>query len=247
MWFLNTTTRRLEAFNNERDIRNGYAVLSHRWGEDEVTFDEIHLPESRTKQGYRKIDFACNHAAKDGYEYIWIDTCCIDKRSSAELSEAINSMFHLYQNARACYVYINDFQYQIGFFEAEATRQFQNSVWWSRGWTLQELLAPVVVQFYDYDWRFYGSKAELIDTIHHITKINVQVLKDPGSLPKMSVAKRMSWAARRATSREEDQAYSLLGIFNVNMPLLYGEGGIKGTCKPENIHVDVVSISDIYC
>lgn len=222
MWFLNASTRRLEAFTDELDILGGYAILSHRWAEEEVTFDEIHLPEARTKQGYQKIEYACAQAVHDGYDYVWIDTCCIDKRSSAELSEAINSMFRWYRNARVCYVYLVDFDIRI-----EST--FRHAVWWSRGWTLQELIAPPAVQFYDFKWHWYGDKLCIVDRISDITKIDVEVLKCRDSLPKMSVAKRMSWAARRVTSRKEDQAYSLLGLFDVNMPLLYGEGGKQTT------------------
>lgn len=148
MWLLNAYTKRLEAFNSELDPLGGYAILSHRWTDEEVTFDEIHLPVAKSKKGYQKIDYACTQAVKDGYDYVWIDTCCIDKRSSAELSEAINLMFRWYNFAMLCYVYLNDFD-----IEDEST--FRTSVWWSRGWMLQELIAPPVVHFYDARWRMY--------------------------------------------------------------------------------------------
>lgn len=238
MWFLNATTRRLEAFTKETDVGgSGYAILSHRWAEEEVTFDEIHLPEAKSKQGYRKIEHTCVQAVNDGYDYVWIDTCCIDKRSSAELSEAINSMFRWYRNAQVCYVYLIDF-------DVENESSFRNSAWWSRGWTLQELIAPETVKFYDQSWKYYGNKAELIIRIHDITKIDFRVLRDRTQLFKTSVAKRMSWAAHRTTSRGDDQAYALMGLFNVNMPLLYGEGAVKAFYRLQEEIIRTSAIAD---
>ena len=226
MWLLETTTRRLRSFTHERNIPKGYAILSHTWEDEEVTFEEIHTDAVTSKKGYSKIEYACRQAFRDGYSYVWIDTCCINKQSSAELSEAINSMFRWYQSAAVCYVYLVDFEYDV---DAEANNEayFQTARWWSRGWTLQELIAPSKVQFYDRKWHLYGDKAELADTVCRLTRIDPSVIQDAKRLQSMSVAKRMSWASRRVTSGDEDQAYALLGIFNVSMPLLYGEGGVK--------------------
>jgi hypothetical protein len=135
-------------------------------------------------------------------------------------------MFRWYQEARECYVYLIDFEHDEKS-QQETENRFRKSRWWSRGWTLQELIAPAQVRFYDKNWGYYGNKMGLLSVISDITHIDVRVLESSHLMRSMSVAKRMSWAARRETSRQEDQAYSLLGIFDVNMPLLYGEGGVK--------------------
>ncbi|KAI0017141.1 HET-domain-containing protein [Xylariomycetidae sp. FL0641] len=196
-----------------------YAILSHAWGAEEVTFLEwLRLDAAvKAKAGYSKIVGACRQAQKDGLPYLWCDTNCIDKRSSAELSEAINSMFAWYRDSRVCYAYLVDV-------DAKKTGQFERSRWWSRGWTLQELLAPSTVVFFDGNWRLIGDRASLSDTISKITLIHVGVLRDRATIYDYSIAQRMSWAADRQTTRAEDQAYCLLGIFDINMPLLYGEG-----------------------
>jgi hypothetical protein len=149
-----------------------------------------------------------------------VDTNCINKDSSSELSEAINSMFTWYQNSSICFVYLDDFVYE----SKDSLVAFGDSRWFTRGWTLQELLAPKIVQFFDADWVEFGTKQSLLISISKITSIQFQYLIHPDSIRLSSVAKRMSWVASRITTREEDIAYCLLGIFEVNMPLLYGEG-----------------------
>jgi hypothetical protein len=177
------------------------------------------------KAGYSKIAYACGQAQKDGYRYVWVDTCCIDKRSSAELSEAINSMFLWYQRAAVCYAYLEDVHFD-DYTEGYLTWKdhFTNSRWFTRAWTLQELLAPRKVVFYAKGWRLLGTKSSLVKSIERITGIDELTLLDPKLIHNASVAQRMSWAARRESTRPEDLAYSLLGIFGVNMPILYGEG-----------------------
>lgn len=163
----------------------------------------------------------------DGFDYVWVDTCCIDKTSSAELSEAINSMYVWYRGADVCYVYMadvvdtrEDFHSQPGLGSA-----FGQSRWWTRGWTLQELLAPTCLTFFDQNWREIGTKASLQELISDLTGIDAQTLLDyDANRSLVSVAQKMSWAANRQTTRREDHAYCLLGIFGINMPLLYGEG-----------------------
>ncbi|KIN96604.1 hypothetical protein M404DRAFT_239875 [Pisolithus tinctorius Marx 270] len=226
---------RTQVFRELDDRSEKYVILSHRWGE-EVNYDEMTRfmemgerckNEVRQRVGYEKIIKSCKQALQDGYRWIWIDTCCIDKRSSSELSEAINSMFRWYRKSQKCYVYLND----VGgaFFPNERdlskfTKANGWPEWFSRGWTLQELIAPKQVEFFNKDWVFIGSKQDLADTLEKITRIPIDVLKD-GLIPRrVCVAGIMSWAADRKTMRVEDRAYSLLGLFGVNMPILYGEG-----------------------
>ncbi|OTB00391.1 hypothetical protein M426DRAFT_267724, partial [Hypoxylon sp. CI-4A] len=185
-----------------------YAILSHTWEEDEITFEDIEngkashssAKTAAARASLSKIYGACIQAAADDYEYIWIDSCCIDKRSSAELSESINSMFVWYRDAAICYAFLLASPNELG--TAEFKAQFAQNKWFTRGWTLQELLAPQDVIFFQDDWIPIGEK-------------------------RLLVARRMSWAAKRVTTRPEDMAYCLMGIFSVNMPMLYGEGGEK--------------------
>ena len=145
-----------------------------------------------------------------------VDTCCIDKSSSAELTESINSMYRWYQEAAICYAYLFDVQ-------SGDMSSLSRSAWLTRGWTLQELIAPARVEFYSSTWDNLRTKASLKKEISAVTGIDVEVLEgaDPD---RFSVTKRMSWASKRTTTRVEDRAYSLLGLFGVNMPMLYGEG-----------------------
>ncbi|KAI0158012.1 heterokaryon incompatibility protein-domain-containing protein [Hypoxylon sp. FL1284] len=196
-----------------------YAILSHTWGGEEVTFQEWEQRTEdtvRRKQGYAKIVGACRRARADGLSYLWCDTNCIDKRSSAELSEAINSMFAWYRGSHICYAYLADIRINV--------HDLTNSRWFTRGWTLQELLALATVVFFDQRWSVLGVRDDLASTLSNATKIHIGALRDRKTIWDYSIAQRMSWAADRQTSREEDIAYSLLGIFDINMPMLYGEG-----------------------
>ena len=200
-----------------------YAILSHTWSEqpeEEVTFADIQNNRAYSKPGAIKLRYAITQAAADGLNYVWVDSCCIDKSSSAELTETINSMFEYYRKAQACYAFISDVSASSRTFD----KDFANANWWCRGWTLQELLAPQDLTFYDQRWRSLGTKWEFKGTISSITSIDERYLKDPRRLEDASVAQRMSWAAKRVTTRPEDIAYCLMGIFGVNMPMLYGEG-----------------------
>lgn len=202
-----------------------YAILSHTWRDDEVTLKDMVKGRAKSKKGFQKILYCAEQALKDGYDYIWVDTCCILKTSSAELSEAINSMYRWYKNSKVCYAYLVDVEAaDISTYSGRDSR-FRKSRWFTRGWTLQELLAPRDVRFYTADWTFIGSKNQesMGAAIGEITDIDTKYL-DGNNLDRISIAERMSWASRRETSRLEDTAYCLLGIFNVNMPLLYGEG-----------------------
>lgn len=213
-----------------------YAILSHTWEEDnsqEVLYDEMSSAKKKDKLGFRKISFCADKAAEDGLQYFWIDSCCINKRSEIELSEAINSMFRWYRNAARCYVYLSDVPKQSTGQSCAACGQastqnsahehdLRHSRWFTRGWTLQELIAPHQVRFYDQNGRFLGDKASLETLLHEVTGIAVAALRGE-SLSKFDVEERLSWSANRHTTRDEDMIYSLLGIFDVTMPLVYGE------------------------
>ena len=228
MRLINTFTLTQEDFPGSHDIPD-YAILSHCWGspKEEVTFRELRNNTYRQDcYGWRKI-VECYHLAQDdGLQWAWVDTCCIDKRSSAELAEAISSMFKWYEAAKVCYAFLPDIDTDIHkrpFWSTEM-QSFANSRWFTRGWTLQELLAPANVVFFDRSFQKFGTKLSLALPISKVTGIDRSYLERHRNFRSASVAARMSWASRRETSRTEDTAYCLLGLFDVNMPLLYGEG-----------------------
>ncbi len=257
MRLLNVDSRRLEEYIGD-DAAPSYAILSHTWGGDEVTFQDLSNPEHRSKRGYEKIEGCCQQAVKDGHQYVWIDTCCIDKSSSAELSEAINSMYKWYKESKVCYVYLVDVSPGDSIHELDS--EFRRSRWFTRGWTLQELLAPSYLEFYDKCWRPIGFSTRptrpcglvprrptswaadatssvastLLEEVAIIPSITSTLLEDitgipsdvfiSGDVAKYCAAAVLAWAAHRETTRIEDSAYSLLGLLDLNMPLLYGEG-----------------------
>jgi hypothetical protein len=206
-----------------------YAILSHTWGADteEVSFSDLRNGTGVGKTGYQKILFCAVQAIQDGLQYFWVDTCCIDKSSSSELQEAITSMFLWYRNAVKCYVYLSDVSIRKWEKTDEPTdtweRDFRTSRWFTRSWTLQELIAPASVEFFSSDGQRLGDKISLERQIHESTGINVRALQGH-QLSDFSISERMSWAVRRQTKRVEDKAYALFGIFGVFMPIIYGEG-----------------------
>ena len=211
MHLLNVKTIKLEMFMGTRIPE--YAILSHTWGNGEPSFQDMKRGIADQKAGFTKLKFTCAQAAGEDLSYARVDTVCIDKSSSAELSEAINSMYKWSQEAKICYAYLADVP----------GKAFEQSRWFTRGWTLQELIAPSVVVFYSSDWSRMATKSDLRKKISTITAISADALNGL-PLDRLSVAQRMSWASKRTTTRVEDLAYSLLGIFGVNMALLYGEG-----------------------
>lgn len=216
MWLINVETLQLEEHPSYADSsRPRYSILSHRWGDGEVSHEDMQGEALRcTRPGWRKIVKCCEQSRKDNIPYTWIDTCCIDKTSTAELSEAINSMFRWYRDAEICYAYLADYE----------PDSIGDSVWFTRGWTLQELVAPRELIFFDGAWEPLGGRRELSGKIAKCTDISQELLEGRRGVESFSIAQRMSWAGTRQTTKPEDVAYSLLGIFDVNMPLLYGEG-----------------------
>jgi hypothetical protein len=207
-----------------------YAILSHRWGAEEITIKDLTDSTSKYKATYGKIRFCGKQARRDGLQYFWVDTCCIDKSNAVEYQHAINSMFRWYRDATKCYVYLSD----VSFSRSDSASSsnvawkstFRESEWFRRGWTLQELIAPAAVDFFSREGELLGNKVSLEQDICEITGIPATALQRR-LLSGFSVAERMSWTERRETTYKEDKAYSLLGIFNVYMPLIYGEGKDK--------------------
>ncbi|KAI1758629.1 HET-domain-containing protein [Hypoxylon sp. FL1150] len=258
MRLINCQSLKFEEF--VRDVPP-YAVLSHTWGKDEVTLSDMSKRDEASekdseKDRFRKIKDTCRVALEQNIRYAWVDTCCIDKSSSAELSEAINSMFAWYGQAAICFVFLSDFtsfpqnilEEIVNLFDADpppltnqeitirdkVKKSLGSCRWFSRGWTLQELIAPSRVHFYDRDWKGFGSKAQLASVLAWVTGIDSGVLRGK-PLDEILVGRRMSWASTRETTRVEDMAYCLLGIFDINMPLLYGEGKKAFTRLQEEI------------
>ena len=222
MWLLRTTCTELRYFN---EPPSNYAILSHVWDGEEQSFQDLRAiltsPDSLSKIS-PKVRDSCGHAASEGYEWLWIDTCCIDKSSSAELSEAINSMYQWYANATVCYAYLRDVPGDQNPYDIDSA--FCKSAWFTRGWTLQELLAPRHVQFLSKEWVKIGDKTMFASLLEAVTGIDTAVLTFRVPLSSIPVAERMRWASQRKTTRVEDEAYSLMGIFGVHLPTIYGEG-----------------------
>jgi hypothetical protein len=208
-----------------------YTILSHTWGNEEVSYQDMEAGTARNKAGWRKIEFCAKQTAADGLKYFWIDTCCIDKKNSVELSAAINSMFRWYQKALRCYVYLSDVSISGteqdgkygGQLESIWKAEFRKSRWFTRGWTLQELIAPAYITFFSSGGDRLGDKLSLEEIVSEITSIDKSALRGD-ALSTFTIGERMSWAEHRQTTIKEDEIYSLLGIFNVSLPLIYGEG-----------------------
>ena len=251
MRLLHTTDLTFEEFYE--DELPPYVIISHRWERDEPSYQEFLSDADHSGPRYRKVRDACALAARGGWSFLWIDTICIDKKSSAELSEAINSMFRWYADAVHCFVYLSDVFWEPAepfdrtrtpyYWDplvtptdlVESEKSFATSAWFSRGWTLQELLAPKFVSFYDYEWNRIGSRDGLREHIEQATWINLS------TWTSACVAAKMSWLAHRKTSRGEDIAYCMLGLFDVNMPLLYGEGATKAFVR---LQLEIIRKSD---
>lgn len=215
MWLINSISMRLEEFTPPH--LPPYAILSHTWGDEEVTFQEFgNIEFAKKKAGFDKIQHSCELASAKMLTYVWVDTCCIDKSSSAELLEAINSMFEWYKQSAVCFTYLSDLAVSALPTLWRDEEQQLICRWFRRGWTLQELLAPATVEFYDGEWNFKGFKTNpsVMQQLIRMTGIRSRnVLEDSNAIRDIAVAERMSWASKRETKRLEDIAYCLLGIF----------------------------------
>ncbi|RPD62207.1 HET-domain-containing protein, partial [Lentinus tigrinus ALCF2SS1-6] len=239
MRLLDTRTGDFVWVNDPSTLR--FSILSHVWSpdgeqsyqdllrlQDDVRTERALNPElpmdTVLQRASPKIRDSCAFALANGFDLLWLDSCCIDKTSSAELSEAINSMYTWYSLSTVCYAFLHDVDTDEDPRRPHST--FRRSCWHTRGWTLQELIAPLVVVFISSTWNSLGTKTELAGVIEEVTGVDQEVLNHTISLSSVTVARRMSWAARRVTTRKEDEAYSLMGIFGVNMPAIYGEGAL---------------------
>jgi hypothetical protein len=214
----------------DADATRPYAILSHTWGndEEEVSFEDLAKNSGKDKDGYKKIQLCGEQAKRDGLQYFWVDTCCINKANKAELSLAIRSMFRWYQKATKCYVYLSDVSARKRKFgdtvvDSAWKPAFTSSRWFTRGWTLQELVAPRVVEFFSCDWHRLGDRRSLKSQIHEVTTIPHDVLEGT-PLSQSSVDERFRWRQNRHTKLKEDAAYCLSGIFDVDIAPVYGEG-----------------------
>ena len=263
MRLLDTATFELHSREQEFFKSEGYAILSHRWVGAEITFDQIqgYSPELRragdrqiTSPQLEKIRGACTTARRLGFRWMWIDNCCINKASTTEESESINSMFKWYRDAQVYLTYLSDVERKIPSLPPRHRPVYTASVqphlaststshsgnadygifnsldgqtpseWFSRGWTLQELLAPRDMRFYDMNWNYIGTKTSLAREIQSITGIDALYLTGVRNFRQACIATKMSWMAGRTTTREEDVAYGMLGLFNIKMTPQYGEG-----------------------
>ncbi|KAI0858863.1 heterokaryon incompatibility protein-domain-containing protein, partial [Xylaria cubensis] len=239
MRLLNTTTFELENRSKSGIHPEPYAILSHRWlGDEEIKFQELGNYTAELRSGTRplrllqvdKIRGACDIARGKNLKWLWMDTCCIDKTDQREYAEAINSMFGWYRDAKLCITYLSDVRVHGGN-PTRSSDYFKRmsgdlpSEWFSRGWTLQELLAPRNLEFYDMNWNYMGTKEQLAGVLAEITGIDAQFHSGGKDLSEASIAAKMSWMSKRQTTFPEDRAYSMIGIFNINMPLVYGETG----------------------
>ncbi|KAG1730451.1 heterokaryon incompatibility protein-domain-containing protein, partial [Suillus lakei] len=212
-----------------------YAILSHRWlDEGEPTYEDMKAGTA-AGQGYEKLEKFCEKAKEYGVEFAWSDTCCIDKSSSTELDESIRSMFRWYQNSSVCMVHLA---------QSEKIEDIQKDEWIRRGWTLQELLAPYKIKFFNARWMPMtcdkNDKApsmtpdgspDILRALEKVTSIPHNILTSDLRKCPMRVDERMAWAAARKTTRVEDVAYSLMGIFDVSLQIAYGEGRDRAFCR----------------
>ena len=256
-----------------------YAIVSHRWSETELSYQsfltdkELYLSGHLESYGWTKIIKAAELTHQCNLEWIWIDTICINKESSAELTEAINSMYNWYKYACECFAFLPDVHYDEAWWMGDADpvrtfnadvdtsrvtgldystktklpdlghctfqpvayapvriseKEFMQSTWFKRSWTLQELMAPISLVFFNSNFQPIGTRNTLSFLITKATEIPLEFLR--GDVTSRSqttaacVAERMRWASNRDATRIEDKAYSMLGLFQVNLPLLYGEG-----------------------
>lgn len=231
MWLLTTDRAELHFFSAPDEVPGGYATLSHTWSQHEQSFQNTNDLSHHCRQAGEnprdlaspKVRESCMLAERYGYRWLWNDTCCIDKTNPAELSEALNSMFRWYAGAEVCFAHLEDVASDCDVKVRGSA--FETARWHSRGWTLQELIAPSLVLFVSGDWTtIFGNKVELAPLLERVTGVSTRVLRREVHPSLIGVAERLSWAANRNTTRVEDEAYCLMGLFGISMPTIYGEG-----------------------
>ncbi|KIJ65598.1 hypothetical protein HYDPIDRAFT_88378, partial [Hydnomerulius pinastri MD-312] len=210
-----------------------YAMFSHRWGKNEPTFQDLQGSINDIKkpsEGVQKLRDFCRVAKSSGFKWAWSDTCCIDKTNNAELGESITSMFLWYRNSALTIVYLWDVH-------GNSPEAMEKSIWFTRGWTLQELLAPPVIQFYKKDWTPCGqggrdeegelynhkSNSELVKRLSRASNVAEEHLGNfiPGA---ESAREKLRWASARTVFKAEDRAYSMVGIYRLKKFYIhYGE------------------------
>jgi len=229
MWLIDSSTLELRKFGTgSAEARPPYATLSHCWfdDDDEVFFQDLLYQHSKAidrKRGYAKLEAACRLALSMKIGWLWVDTACIDRSSTAELSESINSMYRWYSDSQVNLVFLGDLDGGLDL-DQDAERRLRQCKWMRRAWTLQELIAPRDSRFYDSKWTPVGNKQTLLSLLSAVTRVDKLVLEDPTCISAFSMGRRLSWAALRSVRNVEDNAYALLGILGVNMSVLYGEG-----------------------
>ena len=219
-----------------------YAILSHVWYNEEKKIELVYdsfeslprnangVPQCPKDQNYAKshdkIMKTCQETRKLGegsgkrVDFVWIDSICIDKRNAGERDRAIRSMWRFYGDAACCIVWLQDVEWSKNN-KPRVDQAFENARWFSRGWTLQELIAPKIVYFFNRSWDLLGTKWSLAAEITSRTRIERKFLK-PEKARSATIAQRLSWAAGRNTTEPEDRVYSLFGLFNVDIEVKYG-------------------------
>ncbi|KAI6101878.1 hypothetical protein F5141DRAFT_1218083 [Pisolithus sp. B1] len=236
MYLLNVNTQQLEDIHEQRP----YAILSHVWGAGERDyFQKIGTKNVHMEPGYEKVEMCCGLAQQDGLDYVWIDNCCADANARGTQSEARISAYAWFQQAQVCYAYLDDVDGDED--PREKFSRFRGSRWFKRSWTLQELLAPKHVFFFAKDWTMIGTKADLVEIISKVADIHKDALEYPERIPCFSIATRMSWAKGRTSTKEEDKVYALMGLFGVNLPVVYGEGKTRTFLK---LQTEIMKITD---
>lgn len=271
----------------ENDIPNPfpqYAILSHTWisPKDEITYQDFKQRKSDIEndifkqKGWAKLRSYCDRAARDGWEWAWMDTCCIDKTNPADTQEAINAMFRWYQNSGICYAHLDDVDVSrvldsqdclgSGQTDLDTVAGKNNTAdpasfahmalkaflikakWFTRGWTLQELLAPPYLVFVDKGWRRLGTRESWAEEIKKASRIDARHLTsfEPTDFTSCSIAMRLSWASGRETTIEEDETYSLLGLFGISLPLIYGEGRWRAFNRLQRELINVYNDDSIF-
>ncbi|KAG9241956.1 hypothetical protein BJ878DRAFT_536190 [Calycina marina] len=204
MILLDSNTLRLTDFFL-RDVPE-YVILSHTWGEGEVSFQDFQdLKKIRERQDFKNLEQCCKKAKSDGLQWV------------------INSMFRYYSEAaEICYAYVEDTDSSVARKHGSLVG-IQLCVWFERGWSIPSMLiAPEIVEIYAKNWKEIGTNSSMVDAISNITSIDKSVILHTAHLDDFNVASRMHWVSKGLTMKE-DEMYCLMGIFGVNVPMLCGE------------------------